>query len=49
MRKIFSIALNDIKIEFSSRWSLLFYFLLPIIFTTVIGTALGVTLLRQPA
>lgn len=41
MRKLFSIAWNDIKIELSSRWTLLFYAALPIIFTAIIGAALG--------
>jgi ABC-2 type transport system permease protein len=41
MRKILAIAYNDIKIEFSSRSELLFFLVLPVIFTTIIGLALG--------
>jgi len=41
MRKVFSIAWNDIKIEFSERSTLVFFLLLPIVFTFILGTALG--------
>jgi ABC-2 type transport system permease protein len=41
MRKILAIAWNDIKIEFSSRSELIFFLLLPVVFTTIIGIALG--------
>jgi hypothetical protein len=37
MRKILAIAYNDIKIEFSSRSELIFFLVLPLIFTTIIG------------
>ena len=39
--KIFAIAWNDIKIEFSYRSTYIFFLVLPILFTTVIGIALG--------
>ncbi len=41
MKKILNIAWNDIKIEFSDRWTLLFFVILPIIFTAIVGAALG--------
>lgn len=41
MRQIFAIAWNDIKMEFSSRWTLLFFLVLPIVFTAILGAALG--------
>jgi ABC-2 type transport system permease protein len=41
MRKILAIAWNDIKIEFSSRSELIFFLVLPLVFTTIIGMALG--------
>jgi ABC-2 type transport system permease protein len=41
MKKILTIAWNDIKIEFSDRWTLFFFVVLPIIFTAIIGVALG--------
>jgi ABC-2 type transport system permease protein len=41
MRKIIAIAWTDIKIEFSSRSALIFFLLLPLIFTTIIGIALA--------
>ncbi len=41
MRKILAIAWNDIQIEFSSRWTLVFFLLLPIVFTWIVGMALG--------
>jgi ABC-2 type transport system permease protein len=40
LTKIFAIAWNDIKVEFSYRSTYIFFFVLPIIFTTVIGVAL---------
>ncbi len=41
MKKILNIAWNDIKIEFSDRWTLLFFLVLPIVFTAIVGAALG--------
>ncbi|MBN1485091.1 MAG: ABC transporter permease, partial [Chloroflexia bacterium] len=41
MKKIWYLALNDIKIEFSSRWTLLFFLVLPLVFTTVLGGAMS--------
>ncbi len=41
MRKALSIAWNDIRIEFSERSTLVFFLLLPIVFTFILGTALG--------
>ncbi len=41
MRKILAIAWNDIQIEFSSRWTLVFFLLLPLVFTWIVGTALS--------
>jgi len=41
MRKILAIAWTDIKIEFSSRSELIFFLILPLVFTTIIGMALG--------
>jgi ABC-2 type transport system permease protein len=41
MRKILAIAWNDIKMEFSSRTELIFFLVLPVVFTTIIGMALG--------
>lgn len=41
MKKIWHIALTDVKIEFSSRWTLLFFLVLPIVFTTVLGGAMS--------
>ncbi|RPI20522.1 MAG: ABC transporter permease, partial [Chloroflexota bacterium] len=40
MRKLFAIAWIDIRIEFSERSTLVFFFILPIIFTLVIGLGL---------
>ena len=40
MRKILSIAWNDIRIEFSHRSTLVFFLVLPLVFTTVIGVGL---------
>jgi ABC-2 type transport system permease protein len=41
MKKIFSIAWNDIKIEFSDRMTLVFFLVLPVVFTIVIGLGLS--------
>jgi ABC-2 type transport system permease protein len=41
MKKILTITWNDIKIEFSNRWTLFFFIALPIIFTAIVGVALG--------
>lgn len=41
MRKILTIAWNDIKIEFSERSTLVFFLILPIVFTLILGSALG--------
>jgi len=41
MRKIFAIAWNDIKIEFSERSTIIFYLILPIVFTAIIGIGLS--------
>ncbi len=41
MRKLIAIAWTDIRIEFSSRWTLVFFLLLPIVFTWIVGMALG--------
>lgn len=40
MRKILAIAWNDIKMELSDRWTLVFFLALPLVFTTIIGLAL---------
>ncbi len=40
MRKILDIAWNDVKIEFSSAWTLVFFLLLPLVFTAVVGASL---------
>ena len=40
MRKILSIAWNDCRIEFSERSTLIFFLVLPIIFTAVVGVGL---------
>ncbi len=41
MRKILNIAWNEIRLEMSDRWTILFLFVLPIVFTAIIGSALG--------
>lgn len=41
MNKILHLAWNDIKIEFSDRSSLLFFFILPLIFTAILGVSFG--------
>jgi ABC-2 type transport system permease protein len=40
MRKILGIAWNDIKIEFSERSTLVFFLILPLVFTLIIGQGL---------
>ena len=40
MRKVFGIAWNDIKIEFSERSTLVFFLVLPLVFTLIIGQGL---------
>jgi len=39
MKKILNLAWNDIKIEFSDRSALLFFFILPLIFTAILGAS----------
>jgi ABC-2 type transport system permease protein len=41
MKKLFAIAWNDIKIEFSERSTIIFYLILPVVFTAIIGIGLG--------
>jgi ABC-2 type transport system permease protein len=41
MKKVFAIAWNDIKIEFSERATIIFYLILPIVFTAIIGIGLS--------
>jgi ABC-2 type transport system permease protein len=41
VRKIFDVAWNDVRVEFSSRWTLVFFLVLPIVFTAVIGAGLS--------
>ena len=41
MRKIFDIAWNDVRIEFSYRSTLVFFLILPLVFTAVIGASLN--------
>ncbi len=41
MRKVFDVAWNDVRIEFSSRWTLVFFLLLPLVFTVLIGAGLS--------
>ena len=41
MKKILNLAWNDIKIEVSDRSSLLFFFILPVIFTAILGVSFG--------
>jgi ABC-2 type transport system permease protein len=40
MKQIIHIALKDIKIEFSEKSTLIFFLLLPLVFTTIIGLGL---------
>ncbi|GIV97562.1 MAG: putative transport permease YfiM [Herpetosiphonaceae bacterium] len=40
MRKVLNLAWNDIKISFASRSTLIFFLILPILFTTIIGSSL---------
>ncbi len=41
MRKLFALAWNHIRIEFEDRSTIVFYLILPIIFTIIIGSTLG--------
>ena len=41
MKKIFNLAWSDIKIEFAERSTLLFFFILPLIFTAILGVSFG--------
>lgn len=41
MRKLLAIAWNDVKVEFSSPWTWVFFLLLPVVFTAVIGAGLS--------
>ncbi len=40
MRKILALAWNDIQLEFSERSTLVFFLILPLVFTAIIGVAL---------
>lgn len=41
MRKLLAIAWTDIRIEFSERSTLLFFLALPLVFTAILGSAMG--------
>jgi ABC-2 type transport system permease protein len=41
MKKLLYIAWNDVLIEFSTPWTLVFFLLLPLVFTFIIGAALS--------
>jgi ABC-2 type transport system permease protein len=41
VRKVFDIAWNDVRIEFSSRWTLIFFLILPVVFTAIIGAGMS--------
>ena len=41
MKKILNLAWNDIKIEFAERSTLIFFFVLPLIFTAILGVSFG--------
>lgn len=41
MKRIIHLAWNDIKIEFSDKSTLLFFFVLPIVFTAILGVSFG--------
>jgi ABC-2 type transport system permease protein len=41
IRKLFAIVWNDVRIEFSSRWTLVFFLVLPLVFTTIVALAMG--------
>lgn len=41
LRKIAAIAWNDIRVEFSERSTIVFFLILPLIFTAILGTANG--------
>lgn len=49
MHKIFDVAWNDVRIEFSSRWTLVFFLVLPIAFTAIIGAGLSAMYGRDDA
>jgi len=41
MRAFFALAWNEIRVEFSEKGTILFFFILPLLFTAVIGIGLG--------
>jgi ABC-2 type transport system permease protein len=41
MRKIWNLAWNDVLVEFSDRSTLLFFLVLPLVFTAILGLSLG--------
>lgn len=41
MRKVFDIAWNDVRVEFSSAWTLVFFLILPVVFTAIIGASMS--------
>lgn len=41
LKKMLVLAWNDIRIEFSERTTLIFFLVLPLVFTTVLGLSLG--------
>ncbi len=41
MKKIFNLAWNDIRIEFSEKSTLVFFLVLPLIFTAILGVSMG--------
>lgn len=41
MRKLFTIARNHIRIEFEDRSTIVFFLILPLVFTVIVGSALG--------
>jgi len=41
MRKIWNLALNDVRVHFSTPVTLVFFLVLPLVFTTVIGSAMS--------
>ena len=41
MRKIVNLAWNDILVEFSDRWTLVFFLVLPLVFTAILGVSIG--------
>jgi ABC-2 type transport system permease protein len=40
IRKLLAIAWNDVRVEFSSRWTLVFFLVLPLVFTTILAAAM---------